>query len=56
MPDRSLRQARPDRYVDFDRLENSEFLFTRQYRVVAPRCEIVADIVIFVNGIPLFAI
>jgi type I restriction enzyme, R subunit len=43
-------------YFDYDNPENNEFLFTRQYRVAGPRVEIVADVVAFVNGIPVVVV
>jgi type I restriction enzyme R subunit len=40
-------------FIDFDHPEHNEFLVTRQFRVVGVKKEIRADIVVFVNGIPL---
>jgi type I restriction enzyme R subunit len=47
------KQGQTVRFLDFEDPENNEFLFTRQYRVAGPRVEIVADVAVFVNGIPL---
>lgn len=44
------------RFIDFDKPENNEFIFTRQYRVVGAKQTIVPDLVVFVNGIPLVVI
>ena len=43
-------------FIDFTRPERNEFLVTRQYRVRGAKKEIRADIVVFVNGIPLAVI
>ncbi len=44
------------RFIDFDRFENNEFVFTRQYRIVGAKQTVVPDLVVFVNGIPLVVI
>jgi len=41
------------RFIDFDNPKTNEFLVTRQYRVKGSRKHVVADVVCFVNGIPL---
>lgn len=42
--------------VDFDHPERNEFLAVNQFRVQGPQQNIVPDIVIFVNGLPLAVI
>jgi type I restriction enzyme R subunit len=44
------------RFIDFDKPENNEFVFTRQYCVSGAKQTIVPDLVVFVNGIPLVVI
>lgn len=46
-------QGQTVRYIDFERPQRNEFIFTRQYRVQGAKKSIVPDIVVFVNGIPL---
>ncbi|RKH29779.1 type I restriction endonuclease subunit R [Corallococcus sp. CA041A] len=41
------------RFIDFERPEQNEFLVTRQYRVLGAKKQVRADVVLFVNGIPL---
>jgi type I restriction enzyme R subunit len=42
--------------IDFDNLDNNEFLCTNQFKVEGPNQNIVPDIVLFVNGLPLAVI
>ena len=42
--------------IDFDNLENNEFLCTNQFKVEGINQHIIPDIVLFVNGIPLAVI
>ncbi len=42
--------------IDLENIENNEFLVTNQFRVEVPKGNIRADIVLFVNGIPLVLI
>ena len=42
--------------VDFENIENNEFIVTNQFRVEGLKGNIRADIVLFVNGIPLVLI
>lgn len=44
------------RFFDFDNPENNEFLVTNQFKHFGKRTPIEADIMIFVNGIPLVLI
>jgi len=44
------------RFIDFDRPEKNEFVVTRQYRVLGAKKQVRADVVLFVNGIPLVII
>jgi type I restriction enzyme R subunit len=43
-------------FIDFDRPKRNELFVTRQYRVLGTKKEIRADLVVFVNGIPLAVI
>ena len=42
--------------IDFDNLENNEFLCTNQFKVKGVNQTIIPDIVLFVNGLPLAVI
>lgn len=42
--------------IDFDNLENNEFLCTNQFKVEGLNQSIIPDIVLFVNGLPLAVI
>lgn len=45
------------KYIDFDNLDRNEFLFTRQFKVSSGKPpDIIPDIVLLVNGIPLAVI
>jgi type I restriction enzyme R subunit len=44
------------RFIDFEKPENNDFVFTRQYRVVGTKQTILPDLVAFVNGIPVVVI
>lgn len=50
------RQDRSVRYFDFECLEKNTFEFARQVTIKGPRQEIIPDITIYVNGIPLVVI
>lgn len=50
------RQDRNVRFFDFDDPSANTFEFARQVAIKGPRQEIIPDIVIFVNGLPLAAI
>ncbi|MCK7612363.1 type I restriction endonuclease subunit R [Roseibium sediminicola] len=50
------RQDRSVRYFDFDKEDRNTFEFARQVTVKGPRQEIVPDIILYVNGIPLVVI
>ena len=41
------------KYIDWDDVDNNEFLVTRQFKVHGPVEKIIPDIVIFINGIPI---
>lgn len=47
------RQDRTVRFLDFDTPANNRFEYARQIRLRGPRQEIVPDILIYVNGLPL---
>jgi len=42
--------------IDFDNLENNEFLCTNQFKVSGVNQNIIPDIILFVNGLPLAVI
>ena len=44
------------RLLDFADLAANEFIFTRQFRVKGARRDVIADVAVFVNGIPLVVI
>lgn len=50
------RKGQSVRYIDFDDLDANEWIVTRQFRIQGPRREIIPDIVLFVNGLPLVVI
>lgn len=54
--EKGRRQDRTVRYFDFDDVGANIFEFSRQVAIKGPRQEIVPDIVIYVNGIPLAVI
>lgn len=41
------------KFIDWDHIDNNEFLVTRQFKVHGPNENIIADIVLFINGIPV---
>ena len=49
----SGKKGQTVRLIDFDNPDNNEFLVTNQFKVDGPRENIICDIVVFVNGIPL---
>ncbi|GKX32365.1 type I deoxyribonuclease HsdR [Vallitalea longa] len=44
------------KYIDWDNIDNNEFLVTRQFKVHGPQENIIPDITIFINGIPVVVI
>ena len=44
------------RIIDFDNPDNNEFLCVNQFKVSGPNQNIIPDIVLFVNGLPLAVI
>jgi len=44
------------RFIDFDNIDNNDFLVTNQYKVQGLVKEIYPDIVVFINGIPIVVI
>jgi type I restriction enzyme, R subunit len=55
LPDWNQGRPQPVRYIDFDRIENNDFLVINQFKVelTSGRGHIIPDAVLFVNGIPL---
>ncbi|MFH1287156.1 MAG: type I restriction endonuclease subunit R [bacterium] len=43
-------------FIDFEHFEKNEFIVTRQFKVSGPKENIICDVVIFINGIPLAVI
>ncbi|OLE51317.1 MAG: restriction endonuclease subunit R [Acidobacteria bacterium 13_1_20CM_3_53_8] len=57
-PERDDGRPRRIQFIDFDRTERNDFLAVNQFRVDTPGSQryIVADLVLFVNGIPLVVV
>ncbi|WP_216644730.1 type I restriction endonuclease subunit R [Candidatus Thiodictyon syntrophicum] len=55
LPDWDQGRPQPVRYIDFDHPENNDFLVINQFKVelTSGRSHIIADGVLFVNGLPL---
>lgn len=52
----SGKKGQTVQFIDFDSPKRNEFFITRQFRVLGAKKEIRADLVAFVNGIPLAVI
>ena len=50
------KKGQPVHFIDFENIGNNEFVITRQFKVAGQKGSIQADIVVFVNGIPLAVI
>ncbi len=50
------RKSRTVRFFDFDEPQHNDWIVTRQYRVRGAKKDIIPDIVVFVNGLPLVII
>ena len=50
------RKSRTVRFFDFDEPKHNDWIVTRQYRVRGAKKDIIPDIVVFVNGLPLVII
>lgn len=50
------KKPRTVRFIDFENIDNNDFLVTNQYRVQGINKEVFPDIVIFINGIPIAVI
>ena len=50
------RKSHTVRFLDFDEPERNDWIVTRQYRVRGAKKDIVPDVVVFVNGLPLVVI
>lgn len=50
------RQDRTVRFFDFDNVSANSFEFARQVAIKGPRQDIIPDIVVYVNGLPLVVI
>jgi len=50
------RQNRTVKIIDFDIIENNDFIVTNQFKVAGLKENIVPDIILFVNGLPLAVI
>lgn len=49
-------QGRDVFFIDYDKPENNEFIYTRQFKIAGLKENIIPDIIVFVNGIPLVVI
>lgn len=49
----SGRRGQTLKLIDFDNLENNEFLCVDQFKIQGPSQQIIPDILLFVNGLPL---
>ena len=47
------RRGQTVKLIDFDLIENNEFLCVNQFKVQGPIQNIIPDIILFVNGLPL---
>ncbi|TBG69230.1 type I restriction endonuclease subunit R [Rhizobium leguminosarum] len=54
--EKDRRQDRTVRFFDFDNVAANSFEFARQVTIKGPRQDIVPDIVVYVNGLPLAVI
>jgi len=50
------KRARSIRFIDFDNPEKNELVVTRQFRVQGAKKQIVPDVVVLINGLPLVVI
>lgn len=50
------RKGQSVRYIDFDDPDANEWIVARQFRIQGARREIIPDVVLFVNGLPLVVI
>src|SRR3989338_4289026 len=50
------RKSRNVYYIDFDNPANNEFVLTRQFKVAGSKENIICDVVVFINGIPVVVI
>ncbi len=41
------------RFFDFETIDNNDFIFSRQFRVRGAKRDVIADVIVFVNGFPL---
>lgn len=53
---RDGRESHTVRFLDFDEPKHNEWIVTRQYRVSGTKKDIIPDVVVFVNGLPLVVI
>ena len=50
------RKGQTVKLIDFDHIDNNEFLVVNQFKVAGPNQKIIPDLVLFVNGLPLAVI
>jgi len=50
------RKSQTVRIIDFDNPGNNEYLVTNQFKIAGPNQNIIPDIILFVNGLPLAVI
>ena len=47
------RRGQTIKLIDFDKIQNNEFLCINQFKIEGPTQNIIPDIILFVNGLPL---
>lgn len=47
------KETKTVKFIDFDNIENNDFLVTRQFAIKGQQEKIISDIVIFINGMPI---
>ncbi|WP_423679974.1 type I restriction endonuclease subunit R [Undibacterium sp. WLHG33] len=50
------RRGQTVKIIDFENIENNEFLCVNQFKIEGPNQSIIPDIILFVNGLPLAVI
>ncbi len=50
------RKGQTVKVIDFENIENNEFLVVNQFKVHGPKQNIIPDVVVFINGLPLAVI
>lgn len=50
------RKGQTVKIIDFENIDNNEFLVVNQFKVHGPKQKVIPDVVVFVNGLPLAVI